>query len=1056
MLAKALAGVLVIFIATGAGVAGAGYFQIPVPTPVPIPGGGEPEPAIADIPDEEIEPPEPGKPRTLLVLGSDRRAKNSIDNKLSGQSESPHSDTIVLIRLDPKRNRIAVLSLPRDLAVTIPGYADNTKINEAYDEGGAAKTLETVKYLFESATGAKFPVNSVIDVNFNGFQQAVNYVKGVYVDVDRDYNNPEGTGFAAIDVKAGYQRLVGSDALAYVRYRHTDSDIFRNARQQDFLRQASNQQAVEKLKSYGEASDFMSQMLAYFRFDKKFMTRKNIAGLLKTGVSLGYNHAPVNQIALQGITDAPDPEEDTRLYISTENIRAAYDEFMTGEGTRNPKREKKVKKVKKPAKASSITGLENARRLGEDMAVLATPRLKKLPFYFPEYRTTGSTLRQRHPARVLPARREGRAAPRLPDRDLQRRPRRVLRRPGPDVARSAAARQPRPHPRDQRPQAAALLRRHETAPGGLAHPARRVLGDQHAQSQDHERADARHRRFAAAFGLQVAAVTATPAAAPGYDALMLRIVSAVLLTLLLVPAAASAACPGADPCPYSAVGVVGQRAEGVLRFPQASAVGPDGSVYVADQYTHAIQVFGPDGAFRRELGAAGSGPGGLTSVGAVAVAPDGSVYVADGADRIDRFAADGSILNSWGSSGSAPGQFRFGAGGGNDSGAGGGIAIGPDGSVYVADTRNDRIQRFAADGTSPVVIVPKGDVERPQGLAVKGSRLIVADNWRHQLAVYDTGGKLIRRVGDGEGAEPNQFFHPYDVAIDPAGRVYVADNSNHRIVRYGPAPTYKYRARWGAFGTRKGQLQYPRGLAVDAIGRTFVADPGGNRIDVFDIGGASLGSFGASGRAAGQFIRPLGVGADAGGTRAVADSVNGRIVLLNPGGDVAAMYGAPAPGPTLLPAPVAVAFDAAGRVYVLDQQRARVLVFDRAGKIIRTIGSRGSGAGQAAGAVGAGGVRGRDALRRRHRQRADRPVQRRWQAPRLLRALPRDPRHRGVPGRQPRVRRGRGDQPHHGVDRHGRGPGGDRLDRLGGGPIALARRDRGGRSGQPVGRRSRQ
>jgi streptogramin lyase len=80
--------------------------------------------------------------------------------------------------------------------------------------------------------------------------------------------------------------------------------------------------------------------------------------------------------------------------------------------------------------------------------------------------------------------------------------------------------------------------------------------------------------------------------------------------------------------------------------------------------------------------------------------------------------------------------------------------------------------------------------------------------------------------------------------------------------------------------------------------------------------------------------------------RAVADSVNGRIQLLNPDGSVAAMFGAPAPGPTLLPDPVAVAFDDAGLVYVLDQQRSRVLVFDRAGKIIRTIGSRGSGPGK--------------------------------------------------------------------------------------------------------------
>jgi LCP family protein required for cell wall assembly len=387
VLAKALAGVLVIFIATGAGVAGAGYFQIPVPKPDP--GKGPVEPPIAGITDKQIEAPEPGQARTLLVLGSDRRAKNSIDAQ-AGQRETPHSDTIVLIRLDPKRNRIAVLSLPRDLAVTIPGYADNTKINQAYDEGGAAKTLETVKYMFENATGEKFPVNSVIDVSFNGFQQAVNYVKGVYVDVDRDYYNPEGTGFAAIDIKAGYQRLVGSDALAYVRYRHADSDIFRNARQQEFLRQASNQPAVENLKSADAASNFLNEIIGYFRFDKKFLTRKNIAGLIKTGVSLAYNHAPVNQIRLDGITEADNPIEDTRLYISNDELNVAFDAFMTGEGTRNPKRVKQVTRVKKAAKASTVSGLENARRVGEDIAVRASRRLKTLPFYFPAYRTTGS------------------------------------------------------------------------------------------------------------------------------------------------------------------------------------------------------------------------------------------------------------------------------------------------------------------------------------------------------------------------------------------------------------------------------------------------------------------------------------------------------------------------------------------------------------------------------------------------------------------------------------------------------------------------------------------
>jgi LCP family protein required for cell wall assembly len=394
VLAKALAGVFTVFIATTAGVAGAGYLQIQPPE---VPNGAPAAPPpLAGIPEKALPDVEPGGPRTLLVLGSDRRAKTSTDARLYGQADKPHSDTIVLIRLDPKRNRIAVMSLPRDLAVTIPGYADNTKINQAYDEGGPALTLDTVKLLFSNAIGREMTINSVIDVNFNGFQRAVNYIGGVYADVDRHYNNPAGTGFAAIDIQPGYQRLVGSDALAYVRYRHTDSDIFRNARQQEFLRQASQQPAVDKLKSIGKAENFLGTMRSYFRFDKKFLSRRNLAGMIKTAVYLAINHAPVNQISLsQGITESQDPKADTRLYLSNESLLKAYDEFMTGKGSSNPKpTKKKAKKTKKAstksARPSAVPGLENARRLGEDLAVAAGSRLKDLPFYFPEYRTVGS------------------------------------------------------------------------------------------------------------------------------------------------------------------------------------------------------------------------------------------------------------------------------------------------------------------------------------------------------------------------------------------------------------------------------------------------------------------------------------------------------------------------------------------------------------------------------------------------------------------------------------------------------------------------------------------
>src|SRR3954462_285021 len=127
-----------------------------------------------------------------------------------------------------------------------------------------------------------------------------------------------------------------------------------------------------------------------------------------------------------------------------------------------------------------------------------------------------------------------------------------------------------------------------------------------------------------------------------------RSLLAALVALVVAAPAHAAPCPGAAPCPYAAVAAIGQRSAGVLRFPQAVAVGPDGSVYVADQDTHAIQGFGSAGSFRRELGATARGGAGLPSAGGVAVAADGSTYVADGTDRIFRFAADGTLLDSWG------------------------------------------------------------------------------------------------------------------------------------------------------------------------------------------------------------------------------------------------------------------------------------------------------------------------------------------------------------------------------------------------------------------------
>jgi DNA-binding beta-propeller fold protein YncE len=427
-----------------------------------------------------------------------------------------------------------------------------------------------------------------------------------------------------------------------------------------------------------------------------------------------------------------------------------------------------------------------------------------------------------------------------------------------------------------------------------------------------------------------------------------RTLSAAIAVVAVLPAAARADCPGATgACPYTSAGQVGQQAGGVLRFPQAVAIGPDGSVYVGDQSSHVIQVFTADGTYRGAVGSPGTRPGELSAVGSLAVASDGTLLVADGgSNRVVRFGADGNLLNSFGGSGTAIGRFRFGAGGGNDAAAGGGLAASGD-HVYVVDTGNDRVQRFTLDGGHGAEIVPPGTLANPRGIAVRKTRLAIADDQHHRVVVMDTGGHLLRSVGSGQGAGPGQLNFPYGVAFDAAGRLFAADDLNHRIVRFSGAPDYPYKARWGAYGTAPGRLAYPRGIATDAQGNVYVTNTGNDRIDVFDRTGTLLRSFGTSGRAAGQFNAPLGVAADAAGVRAVADSVNGRLQLLNGDGTIASVWGSPNPGPTILPRPVAVAFDAGGNAYVLDQRRSRIVVFDRAtGTPARTIGSEGSGPGQ--------------------------------------------------------------------------------------------------------------
>ncbi len=180
--------------------------------------------------------PDPGKPQTILILGSDKRPK--------GQEIGARSDTTILLRV--AADQISVLSIPRDLKVNIPGHGVD-KFNAAYSYGGPKLTLKVVKQL----TGLN-DINHVVNVDFTGFADAVNSIGCVYVDVDHHYYHSNvglapAEQYAAIDIPAGYQRMCGYNALQYVRYRHDDNDLVRAARQQEFLREARQELPAKKL-----------------------------------------------------------------------------------------------------------------------------------------------------------------------------------------------------------------------------------------------------------------------------------------------------------------------------------------------------------------------------------------------------------------------------------------------------------------------------------------------------------------------------------------------------------------------------------------------------------------------------------------------------------------------------------------------------------------------------------------------------------------------------------------------------------------------------------------
>ncbi len=287
---------------------------------------------------------------------------------------------------------------------------------------------------------------------------------------------------------------------------------------------------------------------------------------------------------------------------------------------------------------------------------------------------------------------------------------------------------------------------------------------------------------------------------------------------------------------------------GELLTPRNVAIGPDGRIYVADAGNHRIAVFDGDGDLEDTWGGFGADAGLFNEPWGIAA--DGAyVYVADTWNhRVQKFTLDGELVRVIGQAGAA-----------TDAGSGGGLFFGPraillvgDDRFLVTDTGNHRIQMFDRDGNFVQQIGGQGgtlgQMYEPVGMA-EGSdgSLFLADTWNGRIQRFSSD---LFPLGDWSvdawrGESINN--KPY-LAASADGRIYVTDPEGYRVLVFNEGGLYL--GRFGQFGAELSSFGLPNGIAVNAEGDVFVADAGNNRVMRFaaaDLAFSATGPAGAGG-----------------------------------------------------------------------------------------------------------------------------------------------------------------------------------------------------------------